>query len=390
MRRAPRSSPAPLSKGAGDDNDDAPVVCSRFRARMNPWRPAPLWIPADEEQESRGVMQESAGNGDEMQAADSEIAELVALRAQVQRELAHAHADLAAIALESTCEYANTPHRDTRWEFHPGHGSHTPVRVEAGRSDERPWAARASRVSERERLLDAQLQACFGVPPPETPLSFGGALSARPGSARLDLNFDDGFEGEDDVEGGTGGDGSVMGGSGYEACSGRCLTFFSEDLYDKGAQEDRGEGGGSEDAVAATMHLTPPHHRRLRPCKLQLHLEEGWRAGRARTFEDEEEEEEEEQPLVGEDMRWLDQVQHRLETAEAAAAAEEAEAETGQDAEEEEEEEEEIQRQRGKQQACAWTFAFASASTSDARGRYVTFLSFSQRTFREGITASLP
>jgi multidrug resistance efflux pump len=76
-------------------------------------------------------------------------------------------------------------------------------------------------------------------------------------------------------------------------------------------------------------------------------------------------------------MRWLDQEQHRLETAEAEAAAEEAEAE--------------IQRQRGKQQACAWTFAFASAPTSDARGRYVTFLSFSQRAFREGITAaSLP
>ena len=389
-----RSSPASLRKGAGDDNDDAPVACSRFRARMIPWRPAPLLIPADWEHGSRGATPASAGHGDELQAADRELAELVALRAQVLRELPHVHADLvrlpdlAAIAPESTREYADTPHRDTRWEFHSGHGSPTPVRVGAGRSDERPWAARVSRVSERERLLDAQLQACFGVPPPETPtLSVGGVLSARPGSARLDLNFDDGFEGDDDVEGGTGGDGSVIGGSGCEAYSGRRLIFFSEDLYDEAEQEDRGEGGESENAVAATTHWTPPHHRRLRPCKLQLRLEEGWLVGRARTFEEheeqEEEEEEEEDPLLGgEDMRWLDQEQHRLETAEAAAAAEEAEAETGQDAEEEEEEE--MQQQHGKQQACAWTFPFASAPTSDARGRYVTFHFFFASGFWRG------
>ena len=384
MFRAPRSLPAPLRKGAGDDNDDAPVACSRFRARMNPWRPVPLWIPADEEQESRGAMQESEELcADELQAADRELADLVVLRAQVQRELANSHSHLSTISPDSTREYADTPHRDTRWEFHPRHGSHTPVRVGAGRSDERPWAARASRVSERERLLDAQLQASQEVVL-RTPLNFGGALSARPGSARLDLNFDDGFEGDDDIEGGTGGDGSVMGGSGYEAGSSRRLTFFSEDLCDKGEQEDRGEGEESEDAVAATTHWTSPYHRRLRPCKLQLHLEEGWRAGRARTFEEEEEEEEEEEAadlLVGEDKRWLDQEQHRLETAEAAAAAEEEEAEAWQDAEEEEE----MRRHRGKKQACAWTFAFAvTAPTSDARGRYVTFLFFFAAGFSRG------
>ena len=223
------------------DDDDAPASSSRFRARLNPWRPAPLFIPDADEEDPAERTNASGSCTDELQSVEREIAGYAAARAQVARELALAREQVhqfsraaaapggadAGVTPESTRACGATPHRVEA-------GAEAGTRAE--RSDGRARAAgglRGASRSERERLLDAELQACFGVPPPETPMSSRGVLSARPGSARLDLNFDDGCDDGEGVEGGVGG------GWWHGTCASRRPSFFPDGGYDSGQDEDQ-------------------------------------------------------------------------------------------------------------------------------------------------------
>ena len=361
------------------DDDDAPASSSRFRARLNPWRPAPLFIPDADEEDPAERTNASGSCTDELQSVEREIAGYAAARAQVARELALAREQVhqfsraaaapggadAGVTPESTRACGATPHRVEA-------GAEAGTRAE--RSDGRARAAgglRGASRSERERLLDAELQACFGVPPPETPMSSRGVLSARPGSARLDLNFDDGCDDGEGVEGGVGG------GWWHGTCPSRRPSFFPDGGYDSGQDEDQhGVGEAPEDAVTPT-HWTPPPQRRLRPRKLELHLDAnaGWRGlaeggaagGRGHALEDDDEEGRgwyggggegcvEGGGWRGEGVRGIAEERYRPATEEvAAASADEAEAE----AEAEEDAEAEVEevlwhRQRDEQQVSQW------------------------------------
>ena len=51
-------------------DDDAPASSSRFRARLNPWRPAPLFIPDADEKDPAERTNASGSCTDELQSVD--------------------------------------------------------------------------------------------------------------------------------------------------------------------------------------------------------------------------------------------------------------------------------------------------------------------------------
>ena len=101
----------PGSGYSGDDDDTtAHEPYSKLRSRLNPWRPPPLTIPCEEENEDtdkgaqgcgENIYETSVGSRDSLREVEKEIAEIAAERAQLLQELEQANHELTRMRLDA-------------------------------------------------------------------------------------------------------------------------------------------------------------------------------------------------------------------------------------------------------------------------------------------------